>query len=483
MMLETAAETDELAAVVSEGAGARMLRRGVRPGRARPARRRSARRGSAQERRRSPSSPTSRRRPTSRPGRADRAAAAAADRRAEQPQRRGAQPRLPRRGARAQGAVGDPGVRARRRPRGAAAGVRAPRGRLLRPERWGDERGARVHRRDGRAPRARARRRVRPPAAGARPRPARPRGAGRAGRRRRGDRGVPVPAARPQGRRRGPASACSAWSTARMHVQHVRVDAVAASDLTGVLAVGAALVLLGLAAAIPYRHRGERPHRRWLAGRSCCPPGCWPRSWSSLPVSPRGRRRAQVARADRPAAERRLRARGLQGRRRAGAEGLVPPVAQRRRGAPRPRRQQRPHRLRGPRALLARAGYGVLLYDARGRGESEGSANGYGWGWEHDVDGALRLLAARAGRRRRAHRRARALDRRGHPARRRARARRPRGDRRRRRRGELVGGLAAAARRRARTAAGWVMFGRSMLSGDPPGPPSRTSRAATRPCC
>ena len=45
--------------------------------------------------------------------------------------------------------------------------------------------------------------------------------------------------------------------------------------------------------------------------------------------------------------------------------------------------------------FLARAGYGVLVYDARGRGESEGTPNGYGWGWQHDVAGAMRLLAAR----------------------------------------------------------------------------------------
>jgi uncharacterized protein len=39
--------------------------------------------------------------------------------------------------------------------------------------------------------------------------------------------------------------------------------------------------------------------------------------------------------------------------------------------------------------LLGRHGYGVLLYDARGRGESDGSPNSYGWDWARDVDGAL----------------------------------------------------------------------------------------------
>jgi dienelactone hydrolase len=43
-------------------------------------------------------------------------------------------------------------------------------------------------------------------------------------------------------------------------------------------------------------------------------------------------------------------------------------------------------------ALLAHAGYGVLLYDARGRGRSEGSPDAYGWTWTHDVDGAIAFL-------------------------------------------------------------------------------------------
>ena len=45
--------------------------------------------------------------------------------------------------------------------------------------------------------------------------------------------------------------------------------------------------------------------------------------------------------------------------------------------------------------LLARHGYGVLLYDARGRGESDGAPNGYGWDWGKDVAGALAFLKRR----------------------------------------------------------------------------------------
>ena len=46
-------------------------------------------------------------------------------------------------------------------------------------------------------------------------------------------------------------------------------------------------------------------------------------------------------------------------------------------------------------AMLARHGYGVLLYDARGRGESEGSPNAQGWTWQADVSAALDFLSHR----------------------------------------------------------------------------------------
>jgi len=42
--------------------------------------------------------------------------------------------------------------------------------------------------------------------------------------------------------------------------------------------------------------------------------------------------------------------------------------------------------------LLASAGYGVLLYDARGRGESGGHENAFGWQWDRDVRGAVDFL-------------------------------------------------------------------------------------------
>ena len=45
--------------------------------------------------------------------------------------------------------------------------------------------------------------------------------------------------------------------------------------------------------------------------------------------------------------------------------------------------------------MLARHGYGVLLYDARGNGESAGRHDAMGWTWEPDVDAAVTWLSHR----------------------------------------------------------------------------------------
>jgi len=46
--------------------------------------------------------------------------------------------------------------------------------------------------------------------------------------------------------------------------------------------------------------------------------------------------------------------------------------------------------------LLARHGYGVLLFDRRGEGESEGDPNGWGWGGQRDIDAAVAFLRSRS---------------------------------------------------------------------------------------
>jgi dienelactone hydrolase len=48
-----------------------------------------------------------------------------------------------------------------------------------------------------------------------------------------------------------------------------------------------------------------------------------------------------------------------------------------------------------PARILARHGYGVLLFDRRGEGESEGDPNAFGWGGHQDVAAAVRFLQQR----------------------------------------------------------------------------------------
>ena len=45
--------------------------------------------------------------------------------------------------------------------------------------------------------------------------------------------------------------------------------------------------------------------------------------------------------------------------------------------------------------MLARHGYGVLLFDRRGEGESEGDPNSWGWGGGQDVKAAIAYLQHR----------------------------------------------------------------------------------------
>ena len=74
--------------------------------------------------------------------------------------------------------------------------------------------------------------------------------------------------------------------------------------------------------------------------------------------------------------------------------------------------------------MLARHGYGVLLYDERGRGDSGGRSNAFGWDWPADVEASVDFLERRGV----GSRRPRPLDRRrgrDHRGRRGSRASRP----------------------------------------------------------
>ncbi len=82
--------------------------------------------------------------------------------------------------------------------------------------------------------------------------------------------------------------------------------------------------------------------------------------------------------------------------------------------------------------MLARHGYGVLLFDRRGEGESEGDPNIFGWRGERDLDAAVAFLERATRRRPRPHRGHRPLRRRRDDARGGRRVRRLQGSRLRR---------------------------------------------------
>jgi uncharacterized protein len=48
-----------------------------------------------------------------------------------------------------------------------------------------------------------------------------------------------------------------------------------------------------------------------------------------------------------------------------------------------------------PARMLARHGYGVLLFDRRGEGDSDGEPNAWGWGGDEDIKAAIRYLQSR----------------------------------------------------------------------------------------
>ncbi|MBD0328692.1 MAG: alpha/beta hydrolase [Thermoleophilia bacterium] len=212
--------------------------------------------------------------------------------------------------------------------------------------------------------------------------------------------GVAFPRLRP-GLRAGVALVFGVFATVNgaMHVAHVAVAEIAGSDLTGVLAVAAGAVLLGLGVVVPLRHRGERAatrRRRWarrvvavLAGALLAYAVVLP---AALAIALTHKYREPIGQppsaAYEPVALTSADGLRLSGWYRPSGNGaaviLVHGGGGDRTGAVRHAE------------LLARHGYGVLLYDARGRGESEGSPTGApGWGWENDVAGALAFVRER----------------------------------------------------------------------------------------
>jgi uncharacterized protein len=183
-----------------------------------------------------------------------------------------------------------------------------------------------------------------------------------------------------------------ALTNGAMHAIHVAGAGPGGADVTGMLAMVAGLVLVGLAAAIPWRHRGAGSS----TARALAPVGVVLGVLVVLGPVGMGLGSAHKGReaVGRPPggdyaavsfrASDGLRIAGWYRPSRNGAAVLVlHGGGSDRRGAVRHAR------------MLARHGYGVLLYDARGRGESDGAPNDYGWGWPKDVAGALAFLHRR----------------------------------------------------------------------------------------
>src|SRR4051812_6684327 len=178
-----------------------------------------------------------------------------------------------------------------------------------------------------------------------------------------------------------------------LHVTHLRVHGADGSDLTGVLAALGGVALVALAVWLPFAHRGAGggpAWRRWTVRALVVPVGIAASFLTLLPWSmsmidahkPRQAIGAPPGPAYRDVAFRAADGLRIAGWYRPSRNGaavlLVHGGGGDREGVVRHAR------------MLARHGYGVLLYDARGRGESEGAPNGYGWGWAKDVAGASR---------------------------------------------------------------------------------------------
>ena len=183
-----------------------------------------------------------------------------------------------------------------------------------------------------------------------------------------------------------------------IHAKHVGAASAGASDVTGVLALAAGVVLIGLAAAVLWLHRGEGKasgRRRWAYRIAAVPAALLLALYTVVPI---GTAITETHKYREPIG--------------------APPSADYREvafdasdgvhlsGWYRPTRNGATllvlHGGGGDRTgavahakLLARHGYGVLLYDARGRGESEGQQNAFGWGWTKDITGAIAFLKSR----------------------------------------------------------------------------------------
>jgi len=178
-------------------------------------------------------------------------------------------------------------------------------------------------------------------------------------------------------------------------VRHVAVDRLAGDDVTAILAAlaGVVLVALGLHTLWRTRRLDDPPLRRYarragiafLAGLATL----FVLVPATIAIVATHRAREPVAAADLGRAYERVSFTTADGLRLTGwyvpsENGAAIVLSPGRRG---PLAHAR---------LLARHGYGVLLFDRRGEGESEGDFNAYGWGGDADLKAAIDFLGRRA---------------------------------------------------------------------------------------
>jgi uncharacterized protein len=181
-----------------------------------------------------------------------------------------------------------------------------------------------------------------------------------------------------------------------MHLAHVVIDALDGSDVTGILALLGGLLLMGLSVAVAWRSRRGGTLPRRIGRGALVAVGLLALGFFVL--FPLGGA-IYVTRTPREPIDGTfsvphqdvafetsdgLTIRGWYAPSRNGASIVfVHGSGGNRQG---PRKQA---------ALLSRHGYGVLLYDSRGRGESDGDPQGFDWTWQPDVDAAIEFLKAR----------------------------------------------------------------------------------------
>lgn len=182
------------------------------------------------------------------------------------------------------------------------------------------------------------------------------------------------------------------------HAHHIFYDGTTANDVTGVLALAAGVVLVGLAAWIPFGHRGERgasPVKRWAIRAAVLPVGLFAAIFFYMPV---GMGIVDIhslhkAVGNPPSAD-------YETVHLTTSDGINVKAWYRpsQNGAAVLMMSGGGGDIRGTIShakMLVRHGYGVLLFGGRGTGSSDGTVNSYGWGREKDAAAALDYLASR----------------------------------------------------------------------------------------